>query len=292
MILVAGIVNIETTVRIEHFPIEYAKSRFTFHGITDRLGGVGYNVAAGLARAVCPVRLAAMTGPDLAGGMITQALQNHGGIDLSCLLPCLSHSLRSTILVDESGRGAMFTDLKESQQIQWPVESYDQLFAGCDLAHCSNINWALELAHEATQRGLPVSTDVQAIADVVDDAYNRRFLAIAELVFLSAENLQLPPAEALATILHHYPVQLAVATLGQHGCMALGRGWPSPVHQAAQPIARLANVTGAGDAFAAGFLSELSRRGVARQAVAPMPPHMVEAAMAAGQAAAAKKIAG
>jgi sugar/nucleoside kinase (ribokinase family) len=87
-------------------------------------------------------------------------------------------------------------------------------------------------------------------------------------------------------------VQLVVATLGQHGCMALGRGWPSPLHQAAPPVARLANVTGAGDAFAAGFLSELARREVARQALAPLPAHIVEAAMAAGQAAAAKKIAG
>lgn len=47
-ILVSGLINIETTLRIEGFPIPYFPVRYPFFGINSSVSGVGYNVAAAL----------------------------------------------------------------------------------------------------------------------------------------------------------------------------------------------------------------------------------------------------
>ena len=47
-ILVAGLINIETTVRVDGFPIEYTPVRYPFFGVNATVSGVGYNVAKAL----------------------------------------------------------------------------------------------------------------------------------------------------------------------------------------------------------------------------------------------------
>jgi len=42
-ILVMGLTNIETTLAVEQFPIEYQPVRFPFNGIESHVSGVGVN---------------------------------------------------------------------------------------------------------------------------------------------------------------------------------------------------------------------------------------------------------
>ena len=44
-ILVSGLVNVETTCRIESFPIDYQPIDYAFFGVNMAVSGVGYNVA-------------------------------------------------------------------------------------------------------------------------------------------------------------------------------------------------------------------------------------------------------
>lgn len=47
-ILVSGLINIETTLRVEGFPINYSPVRYPFFGVDSTASGVGYNVAKAL----------------------------------------------------------------------------------------------------------------------------------------------------------------------------------------------------------------------------------------------------
>ena len=47
-ILVSGLINIETTLQVEAFPIPYFPVRYPFHGIRSTVSGVGHNVAKAL----------------------------------------------------------------------------------------------------------------------------------------------------------------------------------------------------------------------------------------------------
>jgi len=44
-IFISGLINIETTVQVEGFPIEYSPVRYPFFGVRSTVSGVGYNVA-------------------------------------------------------------------------------------------------------------------------------------------------------------------------------------------------------------------------------------------------------
>lgn len=51
VIAVAGLINLETTLRIDGFPIEYSPVRYPFGDVRSTVAGVGLNVAAALNRA-------------------------------------------------------------------------------------------------------------------------------------------------------------------------------------------------------------------------------------------------
>ena len=47
-ILVSGLINIETTLKVDSFPLEYKPVRYPFFGIQSTVSGVGYNIAKAL----------------------------------------------------------------------------------------------------------------------------------------------------------------------------------------------------------------------------------------------------
>jgi len=44
-ILVSGLINIETTLRVDGFPIAYNPVNYPFFGVNSSVSGVGYNIA-------------------------------------------------------------------------------------------------------------------------------------------------------------------------------------------------------------------------------------------------------
>jgi ribokinase len=259
-VVVAGITNLETRVRIENFPLDYAKSRFAFDGITDRPGGVGYNVASSLAGLGTSVELATMLGDDVVGAVLKQSLSNIPNLGQSGILQNQPATLRSCILVDEGGEAAMITDLKNAQDVAYPLDQFALLLDRASLVHASNINWAYDLAVEARCRGIKVSTDVQDISQL-DDAYNRRFLEVADLVFFSAENLEDDPQDFIRQLQLAVKPDSIICTMAGEGVLFSEVGSGAITHQ---PVPKLngpiVNVTGAGDTFVAGVLSGLVQK--------------------------------
>ena len=45
---ICGLINMETTVRVEGFPLRYFPVTYPFNGIGSTVSGVGYNIAAAL----------------------------------------------------------------------------------------------------------------------------------------------------------------------------------------------------------------------------------------------------
>ena len=61
-LLVSGLINIETTLRVDGFPINYTPVRYPFHGVDVTISGVGFNVAKALTTLGRPgVQVAAIT---------------------------------------------------------------------------------------------------------------------------------------------------------------------------------------------------------------------------------------
>ncbi|HNV70206.1 MAG TPA: carbohydrate kinase family protein, partial [Candidatus Ozemobacteraceae bacterium] len=66
-IFVSGLINLETTLKIESFPLNYFPVCYPFHGIHDRISGVGFNVAKALHTLGDEVCFCSLLGRDHAG---------------------------------------------------------------------------------------------------------------------------------------------------------------------------------------------------------------------------------
>src|SRR5215207_4080833 len=98
-IFVAGLTNIETTLQVDGFPIEYAPVTYSFFGVNSTVSAVGYNVALALTALGSEVRLASILGRDLFGAMVLQTLAA-AGIDAAYVVQQMPQTAQSVIMFD------------------------------------------------------------------------------------------------------------------------------------------------------------------------------------------------
>ena len=76
-ILVSGLVNVETTLKVRKFPIDYYPIDYPFFGIKSSVSGVAYNIVNALNRLGDDVTLTSFIGNDFEGDFIINELENH-----------------------------------------------------------------------------------------------------------------------------------------------------------------------------------------------------------------------
>ncbi len=212
-ILVSGLINVETTVRVEGFPILYTPVRYPFFGVQSRVSGVGYNVARALTVLGDAVRFLSLIGVDPGGRLVTDALVADG-IPGERVLPSLAQTPQSVILYDGDGRRQINVDLKDIQERSYPPATFEAALPGCALAVICNINFARPFLARARAVGTPIATDVHTIADL-DDPYNADFMAAADILFMSDERLPCRPEEWVRRLWARYPAPIAGGRVGR-----------------------------------------------------------------------------
>jgi len=247
-VLVAGLLNLETSAPVAGFPLDYAPARYP-DGIAAVVSGVGWNLALALHTLGTPVRLLGFAGDDPAGRVV-RAIVDASGIDAT-LLPC-PRTPQSVILHDETGRRAILTDTAGTPDLGVPVAAFDAAVAGCDTVILSNIDWTRPLLTRARHAGVPVVTDLHAVAGL-DNPYDADYLDHADVLFLSGEHLPEPPERFAARVLERSGAQIVVIGLGAGGALLARRGL-EPLRVRAPRLRPVVSTTGAGDALLAGFV--------------------------------------
>jgi ribokinase len=218
--------------------------------ITLRPGGAGANTAAWLARAGVEVALIARVGDDAAGEVALSAMD---GVDLRVTRDRERATGTCIVLVAPGGERTMLPDPGANAALS-ASDLPDELFAGANILHVSGYSLmrpgsrgaALAAMDRARDAGMRVSVDPASAALLLDDP---AFLDRARPV-----DLLLPNADELAALgdgLHG--VRETVVKLGRAGAR-----WSDGVRTVSVPAVAVDDVidtTGAGDAFAAGFLS-------------------------------------
>jgi acarbose 7IV-phosphotransferase len=251
-ILVAGLINVETTLRVDGFPIEYRPQNFPFFGVRTTTSGVGYNVSKALTVLGNDVCFLSLIGADLNGEFVRASLAADG-LEDQHILAVMAETPQSVILYDPAGRREIYSDLKDIQERAYPLERFRALAGHCDLLALCNINFARALLHEGKRLGKPIATDVHAIA-ALDDDFNHDFMATADILFMSHERLPAPPEAWAAAVVGRYRPKVLVVGLGAEGALL---AVPDDAFMARFPAAKsrpVVNTVGAGDALYSCFL--------------------------------------
>jgi sugar/nucleoside kinase (ribokinase family) len=251
-ILVSGLINVETTLRVGSFPIHYEPVRYPFFGLSSTVSGVGYNVAKALITLGEGVDFLSLIGRDSAEQQVRAALAQDG-IPGDYVVADLDQTPQSVILYDPTGRRMINVDLKDIQERPYPPERFEAALDACSLAVLCNINFSRPYLRRAKALGKPIATDVHTIADL-EDAYNRDYMQAADILFMSDEALPCSPEEWLRKINARYGPEIAVVGLGAQGALLSVRCDNFLERIPAVTTRPVVNTIGAGDALFSAFV--------------------------------------
>jgi acarbose 7IV-phosphotransferase len=251
-ILVSGLINIETTLRIEGFPYEYRPVRFPFFGINSTVSGVGYNIAKALTTLGDKVSLLSLIGNDVAAENVRAALKTAQVSD-RYVLSQLAQTAQSVILFDPGGTRAINSDLKDIQDQQYPQEEFEDALEGSAFAVLCNINFSRRLLPLARRAGVPIATDVHAVSQL-HDAYNADFMAAAHVLFMSHELLPTSPEAWVRDVWSRYDPEILVIGMGGEGALLAVRRDNFIERIPAVQTRAIVNTIGAGDSLFSAFL--------------------------------------
>jgi len=258
-ILVSGLINIETTLLVEDFPIVYEPVRFPFFGIQSSVSGVGYNVAKALTVLGDDVRLLSLIGEDMAGRLVLDSLAADG-IPGERVITTLHQTPQSAILYDRTGRRAINTDLKDIQDAAYPADRFDEAIKGAGLAALCNINFSRPFLARAQALGVPIATDVHTIADL-EDPYNHDFMVAASILFMSDESVPCTAEAWVHRIWDRYEAEVVVVGLGAQGALLGVRRDNFLERLPAVRTRPVVSTIGAGDALFSAFLHHYAASG-------------------------------
>jgi ribokinase len=252
-ILVSGLINIETTLKVEGFPIPYFPVRFPFHGINSTVSGVGYNVAKALTTLGDEVSFLSIIGEDIAAQQVRVALESEN-IPGENVLGLMPHTAQSVIIYDPTGQRQIHTDLKDIQKRVYPIEIFDREMEICDLLALCNINFSRPMLKRAHQAGKLIATDVHTLGELFDE-YNQEFMRVAHILFMSDEDLPSSPEDWARKVLNAYGAEILVIGLGAEGALLSVRADNFIERIPAVQTRPVINTIGAGDALFSAFLN-------------------------------------
>ena len=249
-ILISGLVNTETTVRVRQFPIPYYPIDYPFFGVGTAVSGVAYNIALALKTLGDDVDLLSMTGDDFPAAYIRQELHS-AGIGTEHIQAKLKQTPSSVVLYDETGRRQIYCDLKDIQEISYGFP--EEICAGADIVAACNTNFNRELLRRAKAAGKTIATDVHVLSDIWDD-YNRDFMEYADILFLSDEGIGDDYGGFLTGLAHTYGSRIIVLGRGGKGAAMYLKEEDRIIELPAARVGEAVNTVGAGDALFSAFV--------------------------------------
>jgi len=246
-IVCAGHVNWDVTLRVDRLPEADGEARIT--GQRQAGGGSASNVAAVLAGLEVAPTLIGSVGHDDHGHLVRREMDALG-VETSLVEVADTETTVKYLVVDQQGEVMVLGN--EGANESFTVDDVDtEAIRDADHLHLTNQrpDTALELAETAVEAGVSVSFDPgRRIADRAYDAV----VELSDLIFLNEREAAHLADEALLD-----SIQTVVVKHGADGAEVREDG--EVVSHPGYPIEPV-DTTGAGDAFAAGFLATRDQR--------------------------------
>lgn len=249
-ILVSGLTNIEVTVAVDKFPVEYRAIDYSFFGVNSAPSGVGLNISTALSTLGDSTTLLSLCGSDIQGENIKNYLSQYG-INTSCILPHLKATPQSVVLYDKNGKRNIFCDLKDAQETEYDMSVFEREAKNCDAMCLCNINFSRKMLPVAKSMNKPIISDVHVIS-CLDDEYNYDFMMYADILFLSNENIS-NPRYFIRDIEKAFGNSVIIMGMGSQGSLLYTKSTDTFYEIPAVRTRKVVNTVGAGDALLSAF---------------------------------------
>lgn len=252
-VTVSGLINIETTLKIRKFPINYYPIDYPFFGIKSNVSGVAYNVAKALMTLDNEIQIVSFIGEDEEGKRILSKLKSEN-IGNQFIYHNLKETAVSVVLYDDEGKRQIYCDLKDIQEKNIDTFGLEKVIKDSDLVVLCNTNFNRPLLKEAKKIGKLIACDVHVLSDI-NDEYNKDFMEYADILFLSNEKLPCSAEQFILEMKEAYSSKIIVIGLGKDGAMLYERSEDKIYRLDVAHVGEVVNTVGAGDALFSSFIN-------------------------------------
>lgn len=251
MICISGLLNIETTISVRKFPIDYYPIDYPFFGINSSVSGVAYNISKSLKTLGDKINLCSFISEDFEGKMIIEELKKEK-INVKGIKKTLKSTPVSAILYDETGKRQIYCDLKDIQDQSLNDDDVNNMGAN-DIYIICNINFNRNILKLVKEKNKLIATDVHVLENI-DDEYNKDFMEAADILFMSDEALPYEPDRFIKDVASKYDNKIVVIGMGDKGAMLYEKNKNKLYKFDAVYCENVVNTVGAGDALFSSFL--------------------------------------
>lgn len=250
-------------------------------------GGSAANFSACLAQLDQPVRLLSQVGSDDFGNYLLEDLANYR-VPLADITRLSGPSSVTAIIIGSDG-DRRFLSYRTPAEVDYSTFDAASVLSDCGWLHISGFvfqradsaTFARQLVEVAHDMGITVSIDPSPLfAEYVTT--DPALLPLVDYLFPNEYEARaltgLDDPVAAARELHARGVGTAIVTIGPGGCVLVG-GQGTNLQLATPAVSNVVDSTGAGDAFAAGFIAAI-QAGQMPQAAATLGMHVAASVIA------------
>jgi len=250
-IFVCGLVNIETTIKVDNFPINYSPVEYNFFGLNSSVSGVGYNITKALKTLGDTPIFFSVIGNDIYKEVILSELKKDD-VNSDYVLPLLEQTVLSGILNDGNKRKIVL-DLKNIQEIKFPIDLLKNAINKIELGIICNINFSRDFLKILKENEKIIATDVHILNDI-NDNYNNDYIKYSDILFLSNEGIVGNENDMIIQLSQKFKHKIIVITMGGNGLLMYVREKNEINHFPAIKTREAVNTIGAGDALFSCFI--------------------------------------
>lgn len=219
-------------------------------------GGSGLNFAVKTTLNGLNTGLIAKIGKDHHGQMISHKLQQKG-VDVSRVMKIDLPTGMSFISVDNHGKRSMYSYMGANEKLNLSKDDFEYI-SSAEILHLSGTYW--EVAYAAAKHANTLSFAPGALLSTYGIDKLDPVLSKTEILFLNEKEVEILTGQDLdngINFLIEYGIPLLVVTLGDRGSILFTK---DEIFKCPAEKIKVVDTTGAGDAFAAGFISKLSSK--------------------------------
>lgn len=250
-IALVGNIALDVTTFIGDNVLDESLENCNVDDISTCIGGCIINHGkAMIANGINP-QIISLFSDDLIGDLLKKEMNSHG-LSSKCIFPLLKENNRTVLIVKNDGNKFMF-----SKRAMLPKQDIieDRIIPELikyDFIHFSLNNWTKEIVKKIHNHNpnISLSTDLHLDIDMID----AKIISHMKIVFFSGANDN-NPIQTIYRILS-MGAEIVICTNGKDGCLVGEKNLGIEKFEAINQSKPIIDTVGAGDIFAATFLSE------------------------------------
>ena len=255
--LVAGIIQRETIVKVPSLPIQYSRITRCDETVFGGIGGDAYNVANALKWLGDDVDLLSMIGERDGHLFDTKHL------DREYVFPNLKQTPAAVIFYDNERKQQIFEDVKDLEDTPYDIARFEQALEKADVVVLSNNRFCEPFLEKVRESGKKLAVNFNGVETEKD----RKFLEAANIVYISDDEIDYEPYEAMRKLSSEYSMDCIILGMGKSGLLMYTREDNMIVPYASVHIQEVKNTVGAGNALLSCFLHYYEKTGNYKEAV-------------------------